>query len=234
MDRRKFITSTGGIILASQTASVFGQIELGGPNYDCRMTTRQTAGPYLRPDSPLRSDIREDRTGVPIQLEVKVIGNRSCEPVEDRIVDIWQCDSDGLYSAAKNDVFDPITYRPNGDYIDRSDKTYLRGHQLTDQYGVVSFTTIYPGWYYPRLTHIHVRVMTPGAEWTTLDTQIYLPMDIEEAVFKKEPYASRGPNPIDVDKDGLVKGDTEEVNGLTVDLTPDSDGYKGHINVVVN
>ena len=234
MDRRKFIAAAGGAILTSQATSVFGQSPLGGPNYACRMTRRQTSGPYLKPNSPLRSDIREDSTGVPIRLDINVLGNGSCEPVADRIVDIWQCDANGLYSAVDNDMFDPVTYRPSGESIDRRDKTYLRGHQRTDENGIARFTTIYPGWYYPRLTHIHVRVMTEGLDWTKLDTQIYLPAEIEKAVFKKEPYRSRGANPIDAMNDNLLKDAAEEARNLTMDLIPDSDGYKGRFEIVAN
>lgn len=234
MDRRTFITSAGGAILVSQTTSVFGQTSAGGPNYACRTTRRQTAGPYLKPNSPLRSDIREDTTGVPIRLEIRLVSNGSCEPVEDRIVDIWQCDAGGLYSGVENVVFDPQTYRPTSESTDRRDKTYLRGHQHTNENGIAMFTTIYPGWYYPRLTHIHVRVMTPGQDWTKLDTQLYLPAEVEREVFKQEPYIARGANPIDVMKDGVVKGDADEVDKLTIDLTPDNDGYIGRVEVVAN
>ncbi len=234
MDRRKFIASAGGAILTSQTTSVFGQTPLGGPNYACRMTRRQTAGPYLRPNSPLRSDIREDRQGVPVRLEIKLLSNASCEPAEQRIVDIWQCDANGLYSAVENDVFDPVSYSPTGETTDKRDQTYLRGHQRTDENGIAAFTTIYPGWYYPRLTHIHVRVMTENLDWTKLDTQIYLPAEVEKEVFKKEPYRTRGANPIDVMTDGAIKGDAVEVDSLTVDLIPDSDGYKARIEIVAN
>jgi protocatechuate 3,4-dioxygenase beta subunit len=198
------------------------------------LTRRQTAGPYLRPNSPLRSDIREDRTGVAIQLELKVIGNASCLPVEDCVVDVWQCDANGLYSAVENAVFDPATYSPGGDSIDRRDEIYLRGHQRTDKNGIAAFTTIYPGWYYPRLTHIHVRVMTEGLEWSKFDTQIYLPAEIEKEVFRKPPYSARGPNPIDVKTDGLLKGDAGILDVLTMDLVPDSDGYKGRVEIVAN
>ena len=41
-------------------------------------------------------------------------------------------------------------------------------------------------------------------------------------------------NPIDVTKDGVVKGDAAEVNSLTMDLIPDSDGYKGRVEIVAN
>ena len=90
------------------------------------------------------------------------------------------------------------------------------------------------GWYYPQLTHIHVRVMTEGLDWTKLDTQIYLPAEIEKEVFKKESYRTRGVNPIDLKNDNLLKGDAEEARRLTMDLIPDSAGYKGRFEIVAN
>ena len=163
-----------------------------------------------------------------------MLGNASCKPVGQKIVDIWHCDANGLYSAVENAVFDPATYSPSGETIDRRDKTYLRGHQRTDENGIARFTTIYPGWYYPRLTHIHLRVMTEGLDWTKFDTQIYLPAAIEKEVFKKEPYRTRGANPIGVTTDNLLKGDTESLSGLTMDLIPDGEGYKGRVEIVAN
>jgi hypothetical protein len=37
-------------------------------------------------------------------------------------------------------------------------QTFLRGIQTTNSDGNVTFTTIYPGWYQGRATHIHVEV----------------------------------------------------------------------------
>ena len=63
--------------------------------------------------------------------------------------------------------------------INMKDKTFLRGHQATDEQGKVEFMTKYPGGYMPRLSHIHVRLMWRDVEWTLLDTQLFLPPDVE-------------------------------------------------------
>ena len=234
MDRRKFIAGAGGAIVTAQTGQVFGQDAPGGISYECRESVRQTPGPYLKPGSQLRSDIREDRQGVPLRLDIQVTSNSTCQPASGCIVDIWHSDANGLYSAVDNIVFDPDTLRPTDDAIDRKDKTFLRGHQETNDRGIASFTTIYPGWYFPRLTHIHARIIVPGQEWATMDTQIYLPSDIEKEVFSREPYAGRGANPIDIYKDGVVKGDTVAVKSLTASLQPDSNGFVGRIELVAD
>ena len=37
-------------------------------------------------------------------------------------------------------------------------QTFCRGVQMTDSTGLARFTTIYPGWYSGRITHVHFRV----------------------------------------------------------------------------
>jgi protocatechuate 3,4-dioxygenase beta subunit len=44
------------------------------------------------------------------------------------------------------------------EYGSQTAQTYLRGIQTTDASGQVHFTTIYPGWYQGRATHIHIEV----------------------------------------------------------------------------
>ena len=185
MDRRKFIVSAGGIVFASQAPIILGGEKPAARGGDCRATVRQTPGPYGLPDSPLRTDVREDRPGVPLRLEVEVISNMSCQPAEGCYVDIWQCDAGGLYSGVDNIVFDE-QFNVTADPIDQKDETYLRGHQMTDENGIAVFETVYPGWYFPRLAHIHVRALVPGIDWTTLDTQIYFPSAIEQEIYKQK------------------------------------------------
>lgn len=231
MDRRKFIAGAGGVVLSSHASRVFGESDIAHPSKSCVPTTRLTQGPYLLPNSARRSDIREDTPGVPVKLELTVVDDLWCAPVSDFIVEIWHCDANGLYSGVENIVFDPNTLRVTDQAINMKDKTFLRGHQVTDEKGKAVFTTIYPGWYMPRLAHIHVRLMWRDVEWTSLDTQLYLPADIERAVYQTAPYAARGPNPIGVERDIVMKGDADAVKNLTVMLDRDGDGYKGSFEI---
>ena len=233
MDRRKFIAGAGGLVLSSHASSVFGESDIAYPNKACLRTTRLTRGPYLTPKSPRRSDIRENTPGVPIKLELTVIDDLWCAPVSDFVVEIWHCNADGLYSGVDNIVFDSNTLRVTDQAINMKDKTFLRGHQVTNDDGRVVFTTIYPGWYMPRLAHIHVRLMWRDVEWTAFDTQLYLPPDIERAVYETAPYATRGPNPIGVERDIVMKGDAEAMKNLTVMLERDGNGYKGSFEIAV-
>ena len=231
MDRRKFIAGAGGAILTSQAPGALAKSELVYPSKACRSTERQTQGPFLTPDSPLRSDIREGAAGVPIKLELTVVDDFWCKPVSEFVVDIWQCDANGLYSGVDNVSFDLNTLQMTDKVTDLKDKSFLRGHQVTDEHGKAVFTTIYPGWYTGRLAHIHVRLIWRDVAWTAFDTQLYLPEDVERAVYETKSYAARGPNPIGVDRDLVVKGDTESVEALTVSLDRDGDGYKGSFEI---
>jgi protocatechuate 3,4-dioxygenase beta subunit len=64
---------------------------------------------------------------------------------------------------------------------------FLRGRQTTDSAGVVTFTSIFPGWYSGRATHIHVHVY--NASGTSLKvTQIAFPEGTGSAVVTVNGY----------------------------------------------
>ena len=71
------------------------------------------------------------------------------------------------------------------------DGTFLRGTQLADRHGRVSFATIYPGWYSGRAVHIHVKVHANG---TVIHTgQLYFDDALTDKVFASvAPYSARG------------------------------------------
>ncbi|MEU2288744.1 intradiol ring-cleavage dioxygenase [Streptomyces sp. NPDC013178] len=63
-----------------------------------RLTSETTEGPYYIDADKLRQDITEDKEGIPLTLQLKVIDSETCKPVADAAVDIWHCDALGLYS----------------------------------------------------------------------------------------------------------------------------------------
>jgi hypothetical protein len=77
-------------------------------------------------------------------------------------MDIWHCNSTGVYSG--------VTARSNGNGNDTSnlEATFLRGIQQTDINGVAQFESIFPGHYTGRATHIHV--LTHNTNDTTIRT----------------------------------------------------------------
>lgn len=147
-------------------------------NAACAVTPSETVGPYPSLSDFIRSDIREGKAGTLLTLTVRVVNvSAACAAVSGAAVEIWQCDSAGNYSQ----------------YGSQAGQTYLRGLQTTNANGEVVFTTIYPGWYQGRATHIHVEVTSGGVSRKV--TQIAFPENVNSAVYATGVYASRGSNP---------------------------------------
>jgi protocatechuate 3,4-dioxygenase beta subunit len=98
----------------------------------------------------IRSDISEDQIGVPLYLDIQLVDTSTCLPVPAVFMDIWHCNSTGVYSG--------VTAKSNGNGNDTTnlEATFLRGIQQTDINGVAQFQSIFPGHYTGRATHIHV------------------------------------------------------------------------------
>jgi protocatechuate 3,4-dioxygenase beta subunit len=141
----------------------------------CSTTPSETAGPFptKSPSSLIKSDITSDRTGVPFTINITIQNkNASCAALAGAIVDIWHCDKDGYYSEY------------GGTGMQSADFTavhFLRGRQTTNTNGKVSFTSIFPGWYSGRATHIHVHIYN-SAGTSLLVTQIAFPEGSGSAV----------------------------------------------------
>jgi protocatechuate 3,4-dioxygenase beta subunit len=116
-------------------------------------TVAETEGPFFKPRSPQRSDLRERGIeGRPVELSGNVL-TRACRPIPGALVDLWHADSKGDY--------DNTGFR-------------LRGHVFTDVDGRFMFRTIMPGLYPGRTRHYHVKIQAPG-ESRVLTTQFYFP-----------------------------------------------------------
>ena len=166
--------------------AVAGGTTGGNSNATCAVTPSETVGPYPSVTDLFHSDIRADRPGIPLALTITVVNaSNGCTPVSGADVEIWQCDATGNYS----------------EYGTQTARTYLRGIQTTDTNGQVTFTTVYPGWYQGRATHIHVEVKRNGV--STKVTQIAFPEATNAAVYGTSVYAARGGNPTSNTRDGI-------------------------------
>lgn len=119
-------------------------------------TIAQTEGPYYTPNTPKRANLREpDTAGQPLLISGRIL-TTDCRPVAGAVLDVWSCDSKGVYD---NEGFT------------------LRGHQFTDARGRFSIQTIKPAAYtdfgITRTPHIHVKLQGPGT--ALLTTQLYFP-----------------------------------------------------------
>ncbi|MDQ3896201.1 MAG: dioxygenase, partial [Actinomycetota bacterium] len=132
---------------------------------DDDVTPAQTEGPYFKPNSPERTNIRGDAGG-PRLLLTGTVATTDCKPVSRALVDFWQADGNGAYD---NSGFG------------------FRGHQFTDAQGRYQLDTVVPGLYPGRTRHIHVKVQAPGGR--ILTTQLYFPGEARNAsdgIFRKE------------------------------------------------
>lgn len=121
------------------------------------LAPEMTEGPYFLDLNLVRSDITEDREGAPLALTLRVIDVGSGTAIKGAKVDIWHCDANGLYSG-----FVSQSAGANSGSSSADDGTFLRGTQVSDADGAVTFATIYPGWYRGRTVHIHLKVHAGG------------------------------------------------------------------------
>ncbi|MFK4872014.1 intradiol ring-cleavage dioxygenase [Novosphingobium sp. ZW T3_23] len=130
----------------------------------------------------VRSDIRSSfinstttADGVLLELTLQLVDvNKGCAAIEGAAIYIWQCDAAGRYSLYSSGV---------------TTESYLRGVQVTDAEGKVTFTTIYPACYSGRWPHIHFEIFTGGltsastGRSASLISQLALPAATNAAVF---------------------------------------------------
>jgi protocatechuate 3,4-dioxygenase beta subunit len=188
-------------------------------NAACAVIPSETRGPYPDTTGMInnqafdRRDITEGKSGLPLTLTLTVVNtNNGCSGVQ---VEVWQCDATGNYSEYAQQAF-------NG-----TGQTFLRGVQTTDANGQVTFTTIYPGWYQGRATHIHVEVYRSGTIIKT--TQIAFPESISAAVYASGVYASKGQSPTGNASDNVFSDGV--INELATVTGNTSSGYTATLNL---
>ncbi|MGM9427400.1 intradiol ring-cleavage dioxygenase [Hydrogenophaga sp. MI9] len=174
LDRRRGLRWLGGAALGA--VAPLSLLACGGSTDDedatvsadsgsCSVVPTETAGPYpadgsvasgqrlnaLALSGIVRSDIRTSvgsasgtALGVPLTVVLTLVNAGSaCEALAGRAVYLWHCTRDGGYSMYSGG---------------HTQENYLRGIQVSDSHGQVSFTTIFPGCYSGRWPHIHFEV----------------------------------------------------------------------------
>jgi protocatechuate 3,4-dioxygenase beta subunit len=170
-----------------------------------------TEGPYYIDGEAVRSDITEGKSGTPLRLDLTVVDADTCAPIPGASVEIWHADATGNYS---------------GFGSARSNTTFLRGVQTADNSGVVTFHTIYPGWYQGRAVHIHLKAHQGGNEVHT--TQLFFDEDLSDTVFAALPYDTRSGQRTTNAQDSIYRGGGAQ---STPAFTKDGDGYVGTLTV---
>ncbi len=136
------------------------------------LTPQTTEGPYYFDPGLVRQDITEGMPGIPIEV-VFTVRDQSGKTLPDLRVDIWHCNAAGVYSG----------YAGQGDdrRTSTTGETFLRGSQPTDAQGRARFSSIYPGWYRGRTTHIHFKVIRGDVH--ILTCQFFLPDALSEYLY---------------------------------------------------
>lgn len=175
----------------------------GTTSGSCAVIPSETEGPYpadgtntasgsvvnaLGLSGIVRSDITTSlpsslgsATGMPLTITLQLVNtNASCASLAGHAVYIWHCDAYGRYSMYSSGI---------------TAQNYLRGVQVSDANGQVTFTTIFPGCYAGRWPHVHFEVFASLAQATrgTNDiktSQLALPEDICRLVYATSPYTS--------------------------------------------
>jgi protocatechuate 3,4-dioxygenase beta subunit len=190
----------------------------------CTLIPSETAGPF-----PLdltantfyfRNDIRENKTGTPLTVKMKILGLGNCLPMPNLRVNIWHCDKDGLYSGYSQQ-----------NNAGQAAFTYLRGYQITDANGEVSFTTIFPGWYGGRIAHIHFQVFVSSAYRAI--SQMCFDTDIKNAIYTANPTLyTKGADPLTFARDNIFSdGYLTQLATLTRDTA--TGAYTAYLEVSI-
>ncbi len=187
----------------STTTTTTTTTTTGTSSSSCLVDPTETNGPYpsdgsntingvvsnvLTQSGVVRSDIRSSfgsstttAPGIPVTLTLKVVNaNASCAALSGYAVYIWHCTRSGEYSLYSSGI---------------QNENYLRGVQVTNSNGEVTFTTIFPGCYSGRWPHIHFEVYPSLASATSynnrvLVSQLAMPQATSTAVYATTGYSA--------------------------------------------
>jgi protocatechuate 3,4-dioxygenase beta subunit len=198
----------------------------GSSSSDCTVNPSETEGPFPThtPADYVIKDIKSGKTGVAMTANITIKNkNNGCANLAGAIVDIWHCDADGNYSEYGGSGMQAINY---------TSVHFLRGRQTSDANGLVSFDTIFPGWYSSRAVHIHVHVYNASGK-SLLVTQIAFPATVCDTVFTTATsFYKKGKADTTNERDNVFSdGYTTQLAGISGDIT------KGMVlthNIVVN
>ncbi len=177
--------------------------------------------------SVFRTDMTGDldgsnvQPGIPLTLKVKVGKKADRSAFVGAAVYVWHCNRDGQYSAYSGD-------RSGGDLAARS---FNRAVGVADANGDVTFTSILPGRYQGRATHIHFAVYRDRTFADRLVvSQFAFDDDETDALYATDSaYASSLRNPTYNARDGVFR---DGVDNQLLDLRRAS-AVEAAINILV-
>jgi protocatechuate 3,4-dioxygenase beta subunit len=179
--------ATAGEEIPDETAGPFPADGSNGPN-------------VLDDEGIVRADLTSSfggssgvADGVPIVFNLSVVDAVDGSPIPGAAVYLWHCTAEGRYSI-----------------YEVEDENYLRGVQVADDAGRISFTSIFPGCYTGRWPHAHFEVYSSLEEATAgsaaiKTSQLALPQADCETVYADSRYGNSAQNlsRLSLDTDGI-------------------------------
>jgi len=239
LSRREALTLMGGytasgllLLAGCKVADAVAQDTTGTGSLSCAVKPALTQGPYFVDERLNRSDIRTNtsdgaaKTGALFALTFNVqrIASGICSPLPNVFVDVWHCDAVGVYSDASDPGFNTVG------------QNWLRGYQMTDASGVAKFTTIFPGWYSGRATHIHFKIRQALSSSSAYEftSQLFFNESFLTSLYTSTaPYTTKGDT-------GRLRNASDGIynqGGSQLLLTPtaaSSGGYESTFNLGLN
>lgn len=233
--------NSGTSASTSSTNSSAGSTASGSSGTTDGEIPEETNGPYpadgtnevnvLEESGIVRRDITSSLhggstvEGVPLTMTFTVQDMAGGQAFEGAAVYAWHCDGTGQYSMYTQGV---------------EDETWLRGIQVADANGELSFTTVVPGCYSGRWPHIHFEVYPDVDSATSVEnviatSQVAFPEDILTAVYERDEYAGSAENMAgvgSVEDDGIF-ADSLDLQLATVTGSIDA-GYVATLTVNVD
>jgi protocatechuate 3,4-dioxygenase beta subunit len=186
----------------------------------------ETAGPYpgdgsngpdvLEESGIVRSDIRSSfgtstttAAGVPMTLTLSIVDLANDAAAFPGVaVYVWHCDRSGGYSMYSSGL---------------TGENYLRGVQVADDDGNVTFTSVFPACYSGRWPHIHFEVYPSvddiaDSANAIATSQVALPQDVCETVYATDGYDASAANlaQVSLTSDNVFGDDGGELQLATV------------------
>jgi protocatechuate 3,4-dioxygenase beta subunit len=188
-----------------------------------------TVGPYFVDERANRSDLTTDisdsnvtdATPLALAITVQQYNSSGCSALSGAQVDIWQADAGGKYSEESSEG--------------TTGERYLRGYQVTDQNGLVSFKTIVPGWYSGRTVRIHVMVRqfdSAGNQTFEWETQFFFDPALTNQIMATALYNTRGTPDTSNSQDDIYSQSSGKTL-LTLTRTSDGTGYSAAVTLGV-
>ena len=221
------LSGCGGSSTSASSTSGSSSGTTSGTTASCVLTPELTVGPYFVDEKLNRSDLTTNTTdtnvlnATPLTLTMTIIeyASSGCSALVGAQVDIWHADAAGIYS-------DESVENTTG-------QTFLRGYQITDSNGAVTFKTVVPGWYSGRTIHIHVMIRTlssSGSVLTEFTTQLFFDQTLLNALTTTvSPYRSRGVPDTAYAEDSIYSNATQ----LTLTNATSGGGYTASITLGV-